>query len=94
MTGIVIIPSGIEPTLQAAVASAGPVATAVDAKTNSFRVGPPKHTFTCVTHELVCMHMHMRAHTHTHTHHTSCSSILVECTAHQGVLAMMSTMPC
>ena len=53
MTGIVIIPSGIEPTLQAAVASAGPVATAVDAKTNSFRVGPPKHTFTCVGEQWV-----------------------------------------
>ena len=39
MTGIVIIPSGSESYLQAAVASAGPIATAVDARTNGFRVG-------------------------------------------------------
>lgn len=39
MTGIVIIPSGSESYLKAAVASAGPVATAVDARTNGFRVG-------------------------------------------------------
>ena len=38
MTGIVIIPSGSETILQAAVASAGPVAAAVDARTNGFRV--------------------------------------------------------
>ena len=38
MTGIVMIPSGSESSLQAAVASAGPVAAAVDANTNGFRV--------------------------------------------------------
>lgn len=41
MTGIVIIPSGSETSLQAAVASAGPVAVAVDARTNGFRVSIP-----------------------------------------------------
>lgn len=41
MTGIVIIPSGSETSLQAAVASAGPVAAAVDARTNGFRVSVP-----------------------------------------------------
>ncbi len=38
MSGIVIIPSGSESYLQAAVASAGPVASAVDARANGFRV--------------------------------------------------------
>lgn len=38
MSGIVIIPSGSESYLQAAVASAGPIATAVDARANGFRV--------------------------------------------------------
>ena len=51
MTGIVIIPSGSESSLQAAVASAGPVAAAVDASTNGFRVGINKSyrlTRTCI----------------------------------------------
>lgn len=38
MSGIVVIRSGSESDLQAAVAFAGPVATAVDASSTAFRV--------------------------------------------------------
>ena len=51
MSGIVIIPSGSESNLQAAVASAGPVATAVDARTNGFRVS--LYTMSLTVHDII-----------------------------------------
>ena len=46
MSGIVMIRSGYEYDLQAAVASVGPVAAAVDATTTGFRVNTHTHTHT------------------------------------------------
>ena len=47
MSGMVMIKSGSESELHAAVAYVGPVAVAVDARSNGFRVCTSSPTFNC-----------------------------------------------
>lgn len=73
MSGIVLIKSGYENDLQAAVASIGPVAVSVDASSSSFRVyiiyifNTSALTNICMTYTFLGIHTHVNMYIHTHT---------------------------
>ena len=90
MSGSISIAYGSEVDLQSAVANVGPIAVAVDASSKAFRVCLCVCVFAC---KCVCVCVCVSQYSvvivqyPTTINLISCSTISVECTALQGVLA-------